>query len=113
MSPKYLGMSDFPQKGAVEALAYGLYYERCSFRLLRDPLFMRSNSLLCQGFPCGSDGKESACNEGDLGSVPGLGRSPGGGPGNRLQYSCLEDRHGQRRLVGCSPWDHKEFDMTE
>ena len=42
------------------------------------------------GFPGGSDGKESTCNEGELGSVPGLGRSPGGGHGNPLQYSCLE-----------------------
>ena len=39
------------------------------------------------GFPGGSDGKESACNEGDLGSTAGLGRSPGGGHGNSLQYS--------------------------
>ena len=44
-----------------------------------------------EGFPGGSDGKESACNAGDQGSVPGLGRSPGGGNGNPLQYSCLED----------------------
>ena len=44
-----------------------------------------------KGFPGGSDGKESACNAGDLGSVPGLGRSPGGGHGNPLQYSCLEN----------------------
>ena len=42
-------------------------------------------------FPGGSDGKESACNEGDPGSVPGLGRSPGEGNGNPLQYSCLEN----------------------
>jgi len=42
------------------------------------------------GFPCGSDGKESACNEGDLGSIPGLGRSPGEGRDYRLQYSGLE-----------------------
>ena len=41
------------------------------------------------GFPDGSDGKESACNAGDLGSIPGSGRSPGGGHGNPLQYSCL------------------------
>ena len=39
----------------------------------------------------GSDSKESACNAGDLGSIPGLGRSPGGGNGNPLQYSCLEN----------------------
>ena len=42
------------------------------------------------GFPGGSDGKESACNAGDLGSIPRFGRSPGGGRGNPLQYSCLE-----------------------
>ena len=44
-----------------------------------------------QGFPGGSDGKESACNAGDQGSIPGLGRSPGEGNGNPLQYSCLEN----------------------
>ena len=44
-----------------------------------------------QGFPSGSDGKASACNVGDLGSIPGSGRSPGEGNGNPLQYSCLEN----------------------
>ena len=44
-----------------------------------------------KGFPGGSDVKESACNVGDLGSIPGLGRSPGEGHGNPLQYSCLEN----------------------
>ena len=43
------------------------------------------------GFPGGSDGKESACNVGDLGSIPGLGRPPGGGHGNPLQYYGLEN----------------------
>ena len=43
------------------------------------------------GFPGGSDSKESAYNAGDLSSVPGLGRSPGKGNGNPLQYSCLEN----------------------
>ena len=43
------------------------------------------------GFPCGSAGKESACNEGDLGSIPGLGRSPGEGKCYPLQYSGLEN----------------------
>ena len=43
------------------------------------------------GFPGGSGGKESTCNAGDLGSIPGLGRSPGEGSGNSLQYSCLEN----------------------
>ena len=65
------------------------------------------------GFPGGSDGKESARNVGDLGLIPGLRRSPGGGHGNPLQYSCLENPHGQRNLMGYSPWGHKELDMTE
>ena len=43
------------------------------------------------GSPAGSDGKESTCNAGDPGSTPGLGRSPGGGNGNPLHYSCLEN----------------------
>ena len=43
------------------------------------------------GFPGGSEGKVSACNAGDLGSIPGSGRSPGEGNGNPLQYPCLED----------------------
>ena len=43
------------------------------------------------GFPGGASVKESACNAGDQGSIPGLGRSPGGGNGNPLQYSCLEN----------------------
>ena len=70
--------------------------------------------ILCVlGFPGGSDGKESACNAGDLGLIPGLGRSPGGGHGNPLQYSCLENPHGWKSLVGYSPWGHKESDTTE
>ena len=49
-----------------------------------------------------SHGKESACNVGDLGSIPGLGRSPGKGHGNPLQYSCLENPM-KRSLAGYSP----------
>ena len=55
------------------------------------------------GFPGGSDSKEFTCNAEDLGSVPGLGRSPGGGHSNPLQYSCLENPHGQMSLEGYSP----------
>ena len=54
-----------------------------------------------------------ACNAGDLGSIAGLGRSPGGGHGNPLQDSCLENPHEQRSLVTYSPWGRKESDMTE
>ena len=64
-------------------------------------------------FPGGSDGKASAYNEGDPGSSPGSGRSPGEGNGNLLQYSCLEKSYGQRSLVSYSPWGHKELDTTE
>ena len=49
------------------------------------------NLTLISGFPCGSAGKESACNAGDLGLIPGLGRSPGEGKGYTLQYSGLEN----------------------
>ena len=63
--------------------------------------------------PGGSDGKASACNAGDPGSTPGLGRSPGGGHGNLLQYSCLDNPHGLRSMAAYSPGGHKELDMTE
>ena len=45
--------------------------------------------------------------------IPVSGRSPGGGHGNTLQYSCRKNPHGQRSLVGYSPWGHKPLDMTE
>ena len=54
----------------------------------------------------------NAGGERDTGSIPGLRISPGAENGNPLQYSCLENPHGQRRLVGYSPWGHKELDMT-
>ena len=56
-------------------------------------MFLLFNMLssFVMGFPGGSEGKESACNTGDLGSVPGIGRSSGGGQGNPLQYSGLEN----------------------
>ena len=60
--------------------------------------YLRSYQHKCTswGFSGGSDSKESACNVGELGSIPGLGRSPGRGHRNPLQYSCLENPHGQR-----------------
>ena len=57
------------------------------------------------GFPGDSAGKESACNVGDLGLIPGLGRAPGEGKGYPLQYSGLEN--------SMDPWGHKELYMTE
>ena len=62
------------------------------------------SDLAISGFPGGSVHKESTCIVGDLGLTLGLGRSPGGGHGNLLQYSCLENPHGQRSLAGYTPW---------
>ena len=61
---------------------------------------------VARGFLCGSAGKESACNAGDLGSIPGLGRSPREGRSYPAQYSGLENSMD-------SPWGGKESDMTE
>ena len=66
-----------------------------------------------QDFPGGSDGKMSVYDARDPGSTPGLGRSLGEGNGNPLQYYCLEKSHGQKSLVGYSPWGRKESDTTE
>ena len=63
------------------------------------------------GFPCGSAGKESACNAGDLGLIPGLGSSSGEGNGNPLQNPG--EFHGQRSLAGYSSWGRKESETTE
>ena len=66
-----------------------------------------------QNFPCRSSGKESACNAGDPGLIPGSGRTHGGGHSNPLQYSCLEnppwtEEPGRLQSMGC-----KKSDMTE
>ena len=72
---------------------------------LEDPLEKESlPTPVFLGFPCGSAGKESACNAEDLGSVPGLGRTPGEGKVYPLQYSGLENS---------MDWGCKESNMTE
>ena len=63
-------------------------------------------------FVGGSDGKESAHNAGESGSIPGLGRSPGEGKGNPIQYSCLENSM-DRGAWRYSTWGRKELDTTE
>ena len=65
------------------------------------------------GVPGGLEGSETAYSAEDLGSVPGLRSSPGEEHGNLLQYSCLDNPHGQRSLADYSPWGHKESDMTK
>ena len=59
------------------------------------------------GFPGGAVVKNLPANSRDMGSIPGLGRSPAEGNGNQLQYPCLEKSHGQRSLAGYIPWGHK------
>ena len=86
------------------------YYERVGEGCLEKGYRLPTPVFL--GFPGGSDGKESACNVGHLGSIPGLGRSPGGGHSNPLQCSCLENPHGQRSLAGYSPRGCTELDTT-
>jgi len=68
------------------------------------------------GIPSDTASKESTCNAGDTGdvdSIPGSGRSPGGGNGNLLQYFFPEKCHGQRSLAGYSPKGCKELNTTE
>ena len=65
------------------------------------------------GSPGGSNGKESACNPGDLGSSAGSGRSPGEGNGYPTGVVLPGKFRGQRGLVGYSTWGHKESDKTE
>ena len=78
-------------------------HDYCS--LIVTPYIIPSTSVWC------SDGKESACSVGDLGSIPGLGRFLGEGTSNPFQYSCL-DNPWQRSLAGLSSWDHKEWDLV-
>ena len=61
------------------------------FKLMNIVVIFYKRTGFLEGFPCGSDGKESACNAGDLGSTPGLESSPGEGKGYPLQYSGLEN----------------------
>ena len=89
---------------------WGLLYCRQIFFLPAE--LLRKPCLALKIFPSGSDGKESACNVGDLGSTPGLGRSTGEGNGNPLQYFCLENpMDGGAWWV--PRWGCKESDMTE
>ena len=76
---------------SIQFLYPYFYISYMCFLLLnsRSFLFILDINLLC--FPGGSDGKASACNVGDLGSIPASGRSPGEGNGHPLQYSCLEN----------------------
>ena len=72
---------------------------------ITDSTYINLNKLVdSSDFPGGSDGKASAYNMGDPGSIPGLGRSPGEGNGNPLPTFLPGKSHGQRSLIGPSPW---------
>ena len=96
----------------TEAMEFDIFQRWKECRYL-DATIQHSNvciwSRVCiwsEGFPDSSDSKESACNAGDLGLIPGSGRSLGEGSGNPLQYSCLENSMDR-------PYGRKESDMTE
>ena len=87
-----------------------LWYQGMSCQLKKKILLINllfGKILYTKGFPGGSDGKESACKAGDLGSILGSGISPGEGNGNPLQYSCLENP------LNRGTWGCKEADTTE
>ena len=74
---------------------------------------LRQGPMGLRGFPCGSDGKESACNAGYLGPIPGSGTYPGDGNGYPLQYSCLENSMDRRAWWATVQGVKKESDMTK
>ena len=81
---------------------------------LQPPISLQNQGLstLQVGFPEGLSGKESTCNSGDVGSVPGSGRSSAEGNGNPLQYSCLENPMDRGAWQDHSSWGHKALDVT-
>ena len=99
----------------LHLLAFILLYSDLSFFV-----FLKGSGPigdLCfpaQGFSCGSDGKESACNSGDPGLIPGSGRSPAEGNNYPLQYSSRKIPWTEEPgVLGYSSWDHKESDTAE
>ena len=101
-------------KGAKTAeWKFGERGSKVSSPIGRKRVWELETSTVEQGFPGGLAGKESACNAGDPGSIPRSGRCPGEGHGNPLQYSCLENPHGQRSLAGYSPYGCRESDTTQ
>ena len=101
-------MLSVPECATLKYAAFGIYiiWAKGQGALTESGKTSKSAKVLLLLFI--SKVKESACNAGDLGSIPGSGRSPREGNGNPLQYSCLE-----KRLVGYCPWCWKELDMTE
>ena len=83
----------------------------CALGLKNEKMKIKFEKYL--GFLGDSDVKESACSARDLGLIPGLGRSPGGGNGYPFQYSCLENSTDRQAWRTWGPWSRKKLDMTE
>ena len=97
-------------------ISYSVQFSHLGYLLFHVFNFFQISVITCRtflGFPGGSDGKESACNAGDLGSVPRWGRSSGEGNGNLLQYFCLEDPKDRGAWWATVHGVTKESDMTE
>ena len=93
-----------PTGKVIASAEVHLASSRVCYLALGDQSGLHPWPTVCTGFPGGSVVKNPPANAGDVGSIPGSGRSPGEGNGNPLQYSCLENPHGERSLVGYSPW---------
>ena len=113
---KHMAMEQLlKQKNVLETLLLTIDFQNlhtgCITRQMiqeKSPYLM--NTRIREGLPWWLDGRESACNVGDLGSIPGLGRSLGGGPSNPLQDSCLENPMDGGAWY--SSRGHRESDMT-
>ena len=104
--------------GRQVQLAYKLLHTSASIHFEENILIQYYGIFLgvacvLPGLPWWLSSKESPANAGNADFIPGLGRYPGEGNENPLQYSCLEKSHKKRSLACYSPWGHKESDMTE
>ena len=98
---------------ALESLVMAIHHFKMKTKASLMVQWLSICLTMQEGFPGGASGQESACNAADMGSTPGSGRSPGGGHGDPVQSSCLENPHGQRSMVGYSLQNCKESDTTE
>ena len=94
----------------VKERKYPYFSQRWMTSLMNSYTLIHNSHIVGEGFPGSSDGKESARNAGDLGSIPGLKRSPGRRHGNALQDSCLENPRGPGTCY--NPWVAKELNTT-
>ena len=106
-------------KQGVQPIIYSCVFETFTVKSKNDKvlmcwsLYLLLSFFVPQGFPGSSEGKKSACNEGDQGLIPRLGSSPGEGNGLPTPVFSPGESHGQRSLADYNPWSLKEPDMTE